>query len=390
MAEYSRLASGQVVSTGGDTVVVVPFLPDYIEISNSTRAVAGAGVTRAWWNKDMGQGSAFLNTFGTGEQYIAPLGGTSSGALVSGTGFKTIQAGLQFQYGPVYSFSTGTFTISKASPALVTTSVAHGLVSGNVVIFSNLSQSATTGMQQIAGIPFVVTVTGTTTFTIPWNTNQSNYTAFNSSTSTGNVGSFKRVLFPALYVPGTSVISAITLGATTTVVTTAPHNFVVGQEVAFRIPSIPGVTPPSWGTTELNSLPNTTIPGSPIYGYVVSVTNSTTVVVNINSTAYTAFNSNYPFLSYPGRTPPQIVAVGDVNTGGWPISAGSDLYPSPLVFDGFSTGAKRTINGPAIQGAFINNTFMGFVIGASVAGTAADQIYWRAYMHDINYPPLAS
>lgn len=385
MAEYSRMASGTVVSTGNDTVVVVPFIPNYIEISNRTRAVAGAGVTRAWWETNMGQGAAFLDTFGTGEQFIAPIGGTSSGALVSGTGFKTIQAGLALQYGPVYSHTVGDFSISKANPALVTTTVNHNLVSGNVVIFSNLSQTSTTGMQQIAGIPFVVTVTGATTFTIPWNTNQTNYTAFNSATSTGNVGSFKKILYPALYVPGTSVISAITLGTTTTVVTTAPHNFVVGQEVAFRIPSIPGVSPAAWGTTELNSLPNTLIPGSPIYGYVVSVTNSTTVVVNIDSSAFTAFNTNYPFLSYPGRTPPQIVAVGDVNTGGWPISTGSDLYPSPLTFDGFSTSSRRSINGPAIQGAYINNTFQGFVIGSSVAGTAADVIYWRAQMSDVNY-----
>lgn len=389
MAEYSRLASGQVVSTGDQTLVVLPFIPNYIEISNRTRAVAGAGVTRAWWMTDMGQGSAFLDTFGTGEQFIAPVGGTSSGALVSGTGFTTIQAGLSLQYGPVYNAAVGTFSISKASPALVTTSVAHNLVTGNWVIFSNLAQTSTTGMQQIAGIPFMVTVTGATTFTIPWNTNQSNYTAFDSATSTGGVGSWKKILYPVLYAPGVSYISAITLGATTTVVTTAPHNFVVGQEVAFRIPAVPGVSPAAWGTVELNSLPNVLIPGSPIYGYVVSVTNSTTVVVNINSTTYTAFNSNVPFISYPGLKFPQIVAVGDVNTGGWPISAGSDLYPSPQVFNGFTastTVGARTINGPAIMGAYINATFMGFVIGDSVAGTAADVIYWRAYMHDINYP----
>lgn len=393
MAEYSRLASGQVSSAGGDTVVVVPFLPDYINISNRTRAVAGAGVTNAWWMKDMGEGSAFLDTFGTGVQFIAPLGGTSSGALVSGTGFKTIQAGLSFQYGPVYahlSVATADFAIAKSisdgAVTTITTVTAHNLVSGNWVIFANLYQTSTTGMQQMAGIPFMVTVVSPTVFTINWNTFGSNYTAFNTATATGNVGSFKKILYPALYVPGVSFISAITLGATTTVVTTAPHNFVVGQEVAFRIPSIPGVIPPAWGTTQLNSLPNLTIPGSPIYGYVVSVTNSTTFVVNINSTAFTAFNDNYPFLSFVGRTPPQVVAVGDVNTGGWPISVGSDLYPSPLVFDGFSVTAKRTINGPAIQGAYVNNTFMGFVIGSAVAGTAEDIIYWRAYMHDKNYP----
>lgn len=393
MAEYSRLASGTVISSGNDTIVVVPFTPDFIEISNRTRAVAISGVTRAWWERNMGQGSAFLTTTSAGPadgtSFIAPLGGTSSSGFTSGTGFKTIEAGLALQYGPVYaheSVAGADFAITKAFPALVTTDTNHNLVSGNVVIFSNLYQTSTTGMQQIAGIPFVVTVTGATTFTIPWDTSGSNYTAFDSDTSTGNVGSWKKVLYPALYAPGIAVISDITLGATTIVETTTPHNFVVGQEVAFRIPSVPGVIPPIWGTTELNSLPNVLIPGSPMYGYVVAVTDSTTVVVNIDSTAYTAYNVNLPFLSFVGRTPPQIVAVGDVNTGGWPISAGSDLYPSPLVYDGFSTTAKRTINGPAIQGAYINNTFRGFIIGDPIAGTAEDVIYWRAYMHDKNYP----
>lgn len=382
MAEYSRLASGQVVSNGaGQTLVVIPFIPNYIEISNQTRAVAGAGVTRAWWETDMGQGSAFLNTFGTGEQFIAPVGGTSSGALVSGTGFTTIQAGLSLQYGPVYQHTGSTdFSISKANPAVITTTTAHNLTTGNWVIFQNLAQTATTGMQQIGGIPFMVTVLSATTFSINWNTNQSNYTVFNSATSTGNVGSFKQILYPVLYAPNEIVISSITLGATTTISTTAPSNVVVGQEVAFRIPA-------PWGTTQLNSLPNAVIPGSPIYGYVVSVTNSTTFVVNINSTAFTAFNTNQTFASYPGLKFPQVVSVGDVNTGGLTISSGSQLYPSPQIFNGFvssTTVGANTINGPAIQGAFVNGTFMGFVIGSGVGGTAADVIYWRAYMSDIN------
>lgn len=389
MAEYSRLAQGQVVSNGaGQTLVIVPFVPQFIALDNVNRLVAGAGVTSASWMVDMGQGAAVINTFGTGAQFIAPVGGTSSGALVSGTGITTIQAGLSLQYGPVYQHTGSTdFSISKAAAAVITTTTNHNLTTGNWVVFSNLAQTSTTGMQQIAGIPFMVTVLSATTFSIPWNTNQSNYTAFNSATSTGNVGSYKQILYPVLYAPGVSYISAITLGATTTVVTTAPHNFVVGQEVAFRVPSIPGVSPPAWGTIQLNSLPNLLIPGSPVYGYVVSVTNSTTFVVNINSTAYTAFNSNIPFASYPGLKYAQVVAIGDVNTGGWPISAGSQLYPSPQIFNGYvssTTVGANTINGPAIQGAFINGTFQGFIIGSSVGGTAGDVILWRAYLNDLS------
>jgi len=530
MAEYSRLASGQVASNGGPTAVRIPFIPNFIEISNKDSAQEGSGVYRAWWNTDMGQGSAFLErastgsggnygyvyaltpqsvaaftALGTGEVifdaagplngvtwvsgtditvvnagtyevtfqvsgtepnqfaifvndvpqqstvggsgagtqqnsissiltlpagavinlvnyvtagavtlasvvggtqpnvtanvtinqvglgtgntvgYIDVIGGTSSAGLVNGTGFTTVSAGIALQYGPIYQHTGSTdFSITAADPMVVTTTTAHNLVTGNVVIFSNLSQTATTGMQQIAGIPFEVTVLSPTTFSIDWVGSGSNYTAFNTATSLNNMGSFKQVLYPVLYAPGQSFISAITLGATTIVETTAPNNFVVGQEVAFRIPAL-------WGTTELNSLPDVLIPGSPIYGYVVSVTDRTTFVVNINSSAFTPFVTNQLFLGIAGRTFPQVLAVGDINMGGWPISAGSDLYPSPLMYDGTTSNQVRTINGPAIQGAYINNTWMGFIIGSGIAGdgptdTPGDTLYWRAYMSDKNYP----
>ena len=374
MAEYSRLASGKVTSvlTGAPTTVILPFIPDYIAISNQTRAVAGTGVTSAFWMTDMGQGSAFLNTFGTGEQFIAPVGGSSSGALVSGTGFSTFKGALGLQYGP--SLAIASITKNAGAP-VVTTTGNHGLVSGNVVIFQGLKQSSTTGMQQIAGIPFVVTVTGATTFTIPWDNSGSNYTALSGSPAGAAV---KQILYPNLYTPNLGFISALSLGTTTTVTTTAPTNIQVGQEVAFRVPTV-------WGTSQLNSLPNVIIPGSPIYGYVQSVTNSTTFVVSINSTSFTAFNPNQVFASYVGEQFPQVVPVGDINTGGYPYT-GAQLYPSPAFYNGTGTGLVNSINGPAIQGAFSDNSSMGFIIGSGISGTTSDVLFWRAYMSDINYP----
>lgn len=373
MAEYSRLASGVVTSvlTGAPTSVILPFIPNYIAIDNTTRAAAGAGVTSASWMTDMGQGAAVLSTFGTGAQFIAPVGGTSSAGLTSGTGFKTFQAGLSQQFGPVLAIAS----MTAASPIVVTTTAAHGLVSGNVVTFSNLYESSTTGLQQIAGIPFVVTVTSPTAFSINWNGTGSNYTAITGSPTTPTP-TVKQILYPNLYAPNVGFISALTLASTTTVVTTAPTNIQVGQEVAFRIPT-------SWGTTQLNSLPDVFIPGSPIYGYVQSVTNATTFVVNINSTGYTAFNPNQVFASFPGENFPQVVAVGDINSGGYPYT-GAQLYPSPAFYNGFGTGTTLSINGPSIQGAFANNTCMGFIIGGAISGTTGDTIYWRAYLHDIN------
>jgi len=365
MTEYSRAAKGSFTSTGAAKVINLPFRPNLVKMTNFTAAATPAnhGIPYATWDVAMGQGFGAVSLFNA-----TPV--LTTGTIISG-GFSTFQAGLSLQYGAQIQVAS----ITKASPAVVTTGANHGYSTGDVVVFQGLYQSSTTGMPQIATIPFTITVTGATTFTIPWNTNQSNYTALSASPT----GAFvKKVLYPYLYLPGVNYITAIATGTTTTVTTTTNHNYVVGQEVAFRIPSL-------WGTTQLNSLPNNTIPGSPIYGYVTSVTSNTQFVCNINSTTYTAFNSNQTVGSAIGLSFPQVVAVGDINTGGTPYSGGA-LYPPPQ-FPTFSGGVP-TINGPAISGAFVNNTSMGFIIGAGASTTDAssvlvgasnDVIYWEAY-----------
>lgn len=370
MAEYSRIAKGRFTSTGLAQIVNLPFKPDAVEIFNFTAAGTPAqnGVPYAYWDSLMGQGTATAEYFNA-----TPVLSTGN---VTANGISTFSAGQLLQFGPTLNISG----ITKASAAVVTTTANHGLASGDVVVFQGLYQSSTTGMPQIAGIPFTVTVTGATTFTIPWNTNQSNYTALSGSPSGCTV---KKVLYPYIYFPGETVISAITTGTTTTIDTASAHNFRVGQEVAFRIP-------PQYGTVELNSLPNNLTPGAPAYGYVVAVTDYNTVVVNIDSSSYTAFANNVAVTSVNGLSFPQIVAVGDVNTGGEAISSGSPLYPPP-VFEPIGTTQIGTINGPAIRGAFVNNTSQGFIVGNGsltglastfLVGAASDVIYWRAYLSD--------
>jgi hypothetical protein len=363
--EYSKIARGTFSSTGAAKVIYLPFEPSIIKMINYSAAGTPTqnGVPFADWHVGMGQGYGVIQAFNA-----TPV--LTTDVMTSG-GFSTFTAGSDLQYGA----QIGITGITKASPAAVTTSSPHGYSTGDVVIFQGLYQSSTTGMPQICNMPFVITKTGASTFTIPWNTNQSNFTAL----SAGPTGAYvKKVLYPFLYAPGVSVITAITLGATTTIDTTAPHNLVVGQEVAFRIPA-------SYGTIQLNSLPNTVIPGSPIYGFVTTVNSATEVVVNINSSAFTAFNSNQTVASVPGLSFPQMVAVGDVNTGGVAYSGGL-YYPSPVI------NSLSTMNGPAISGAYVNNTRRGFVIGAGAGATLSstvlvgangNAIYWEAMYTDM-------
>ena len=235
MTEYSKTAKGRFTSTGAAQIINLPFQPDFVRMMNYTTSAAAAtsqNVVAAQWDANMGQGFAIQQGYNATPAIIWDV--------VTTGGISTFAGGQLLQYGPTLAISG----ITKASPAVVTTTTNHNLASGDVVVFQGLYQSSTTGMQQIQGVPFTVTVTGATTFTIPWNTNQSAYTALSGSPSGATV---KKVLYPYLYFPGDTVISAITLGTTTTVDTTDAHNFKVGQEVAFRIPS-------AWGTVELNSL----------------------------------------------------------------------------------------------------------------------------------------
>jgi hypothetical protein len=370
MTEYSRSAHGTFTSTGAAKPIYLPFQPNLIRVTNYSAAATPAqnGVPFASWDSNMGQGYAVIQAFNA-----TPVLTTD---VITSNGFSTFGAGLDFQYGAQIQISG----ITKANPAVVTTGSAHGYSSGDVVLFQGLYQSSTTGMPQICGIPFTITVTGATTFTIPWNTNQSSYTALSASPSGAYV---KKVLYPFLYAPGNCVISAVTTGTTTTIDTCSAHNFVVGQEVAFRIPS-------TWAMTQLNSLPNNSIPGSPIYGYVTSVTDYNTFVVNINSSAYTAFNSNPTVAqTQAGLSFPSVVSVGDINSGGVAYS-GSVLYPSPYTVP--ISAQVPSINGPAISGAFFNNTRQGFVVGAgtgatltsaTLCGANGNVFYYEAYFIEI-------
>lgn len=94
--------------------------------------------------------------------------------------------------------------------------------------------------------------------------------------------------------PSQFVISAVTLGPTTTITTTVNMNYVIGQEVRLIIPS-------SFGCTQLNGLT----------GFVISLPASNQVEINIDSSV----NVNAFIASTSTIQSAQIVALGDVNSG---------------------------------------------------------------------------
>lgn len=98
---------------------------------------------------------------------------------------------------------------------------------------------------------------------------------------------------PEFYFPSRFTISNITLGRSTTITTSTDHNYVVGQLIRTLVPS-------PYQTIQINERT----------GYVTSIPSSTQIVVDIDSSFFNSFNASPTY----APTPPQVVAVGDINT----------------------------------------------------------------------------
>lgn len=103
---------------------------------------------------------------------------------------------------------------------------------------------------------------------------------------------------PEFYQPKAFVISAISLGVTTTVTTIVNMDYVIGQLVRLIIP-------PKYGSRGLNERT----------AYVVSIPNPNQVTLALDSNGLNPFIPSPTFLPFESKTLPQILPVGDVNTG---------------------------------------------------------------------------
>ena len=97
---------------------------------------------------------------------------------------------------------------------------------------------------------------------------------------------------PQFYQPRRFVISNISTGITTTITTELDNDYSVGQLCRLLIPK-------GYGCIQINEMT----------GYVISIPASNQVVLDINSQKANAF------ISASLKQVPQIVAIGDVNTG---------------------------------------------------------------------------
>lgn len=342
MTEYNKIAEGQFTSTGVAEFIDLPFLPNSFEVWNQTAMTTPTQneIVYAQGRNGDADGAAEMMYFNA-----TPV--LTTGSLTSG-GFTFVDAGT-YQYGPTLTI-TG---ITQAAAGVVTTSAAHGLATGDSVLIYG-----TTGMLQIAGEIYTVTVTGATTFTIPVATNGTGFTG------AATAGFCKKVLYPDLYIPFRAGITAISVGATTTITTAVNHNFVVGQEVFIQIPTVSST---AWGTVQLDTETYNAANVVPQQAYVTAVGAANQITVNVNSTGFTAFAYPTSAQAALGMDFAAVYAIGDSNYG----PTGPGPFTPPIT----------------VPGAFAANTRQGVVVGlgngTQVLHASSDVVRWRAVYPDL-------
>ena len=322
-------------SGNANQTLQLPFVPDFIEFwvqGNSSGdnwiSSANPGPAKyAIWQSGMASGSALVSANTAGAA-------TDTSVFLSSGGVTPVVSAAN-SIGPAQAGSG----ITKASPAVMTLTNSNVYSTGDVVILES-----TTGALQFSGIPWSVVATAPTTYNLGISGTTFSSAAF-AAAATNVVA--RKVNFPTVMFPYVSYIVGMTLGATTTVVTSAPHGLSAGQSVRLVIPS-------PWGPTQISGQ----------QGVVLSITDALTFVVAINSSAASAFAFPTTAQAGAGVSWPQVIPFGD--------------------------------QASSFAGSAVDNDFQGVIIGNSATAGAAilsensALVLWRAQKSARVYTSLTS
>lgn len=322
MAYNTAIYQGSFVSTGNAEILDLRGSVDWIEVFNQTTAAAGAAVGTGYqfmWQRGMAQGRGFA--------YSNPAVPVMA-QLAAATGFYLVDSSAISN-----TISPAVITnISNATPPRVT-SANHALVTGDIVRLTNC-----TGANQLSAIDYRVTRVDANNFDLSW------MAPIVAAAAPGATARFYKISNEAIYQPKQRVITAVTQAAQAVVTFAAPHNFTVGQEIRFKVPTVTAGV--AYGMVELNNLQANVV--------AISVANNT-VTVDLDTTGFTAFafplTANVPF------TPAQCVGVGE------------------------DTAAANDAGVNVLGDAVFNNAIIGVKLQPGVlspAGAVNDQIFWRA------------
>lgn len=326
---FSGNNSGSFISTGNATFIPLPADVDFFTTYNYTQAgnaPTPATCVQAYWQRGMPAGLGLIYYKAGGFEDL------NINQATAGAGFSLYNNTIN-NAGPLVAITA----ISTGNPPVVSTASTAGLVTGSIVQLVNV-----VGGQQVSGLQYTVgTVVTNTSFTL------ANMPAIAAATT----GFYRIIPYESYWYPDVNFITKISsVNGNQALVTLAlTHDYTVGQEVRFVIPTLNAT---SYGMTALNEM----------QGAIVDIdvsdgvsTNTVTVAINVSS--YPAFVLPTSALAAAGFTPAQLVPIGE------------------------NTAVALFNNQNILADATVNNGERGILLAGGImspAGSASDVIYWVA------------
>lgn len=329
MAYNTAILQGNFVSTGAAQFIPLRSGVDWIEVFNQTTASAGAAVGTGYqffWQRGMtnGRGFAYSNP-------AVPV----MAQLAANTGFFYTDTS-----NVAYVFSPNVVGLIAAGANAQITSVAHGLIPGDIIRLLNLAAP----VQPLSAIDWVVlTRVSADIFTI--------------GTAASNVGvaanpgsSIVKISREGLYQPEDRVIVAMTQAANCAIKFAAPHNYHVGDEIRINVNSITNPAVAGYLKTTYGASPSLNPQAS-----VVTIVDAQNITISLNTVAMPAFV--------------------------FPLAASVPFTPSQTTPIGEDTAAVLLAGTALLADATHNIGVIGMTLASGVlspAGVTNDQIFWKA------------
>lgn len=335
-------------------------VPDWFFVKDKTNWGAqstAANPIYAEWFSSMAAGS-----------YLALGQPSSTGSGVTTYASQGTSGGFTFidQTNPP-TFSKVAITAINGTTGVVSTATTTGINVGDMVRLINV-----TGALQISGTPVfeVTAVSAGVSITLGLLA-----TAVSAGLviANGTTGFYQKV-YPGFMYPKASTVLYVTQATQAKVYFARPNDYTPGELVDFTIPA-------PYGMTQLSYLTATPIGGATINppgaARVLTVTNSATessIVINYNTTGFTAFQ--YPTsATFAGQSASPAICY-PAGSGVVPFSSGSPLTGSATI--------PQSPPGTNLQDSFDNRAQYLMNIGTSACGVANANMEWFAFKADYN------
>lgn len=335
---FTIITGGSFTSTGVAVQIPLPSSADYVKTWNITQLSATNPNKVAmceWFGANFGAGQSAV---GGGIAYTNNGSGVlAPSALSNPAGFTYVTTTLP----QVSAVTTSVTNITDANPAVV--SQTNTYPNGTVVIFYG-----TTGMLQIAGIPFQISSASGSGYTL-LGLDSSGFASVASAGSTRAISNYYAAEPQFLYV------TKITQAANCIVWTSVDPSlyYVVGMKVKLTVPY-------SFGMVQADQLTGTILA-------LNTASNAYSMTLNINTTAFTAFS--FPLTG----NVPGVMSQGFPTVA--PAGASTTFNPVTNVYTGYNFGLQPFHTGQDVPYILLGTTSG----GAGPAGSNADVINWMAY-----------